>query len=304
MRKFFILLIFCISTQIQANPFAIKFSAKTNVTNEDYIEIQRQLREINIISLINNLYMENKGYNAIQGFLYRSSRGIRRVLIDPKMGSFRFSILRKLVREAICVSFPAPLTTGRVRYCLPLSQRPLTAVALMVHFYYRLGGFPNPTGKEIQYAGVPYCFKVFLMLEAQKLGFNNVLWIDSACLPLRNPAPLFQWLDQTGIYFHGCPSPPEDWKYIFSATRQLLIEETGTDVLHSIKMTAPVFGLKMNVPETSQFVEVIIHHLVELGTPFYLVTPKNCPLSLDREVSKSFMEALSFRQMAERRSWR
>ena len=43
------------------------------------------------------------------------------------------------------------------------------------YFLYRMGGFPNPTGIEIQYIGVPYAFKIFMMVEAQKMGFDQVL---------------------------------------------------------------------------------------------------------------------------------
>ena len=39
------------------------------------------------------------------------------------------------------------------------------------YFYSSIGGFPNPSGIELQYAGVPYAFKIFTMMEANILGF-------------------------------------------------------------------------------------------------------------------------------------
>jgi len=43
------------------------------------------------------------------------------------------------------------------------------------YYLYQIGGFPNPTGKEIRHVGVPHSFKIFMTLEAQRLGFSALL---------------------------------------------------------------------------------------------------------------------------------
>lgn len=269
---------FCTSFQIQANPFAIKFSPKKNVTNEDYIEIQNKLRAVDIIPLINKLYVKDNGYNAIQGFLYRSSRGIRRVLIDSENGLYPIQQLEKIGRGSdMCIVSCASYDGIRSQLLTSIPEA-LKSCGFNGYFYYRLGGFPNPTGKEIQYAGVPYCFKVFQMIEAQMLGFNKVLWIDASCLPLRDPTPLFQWLDQTGIYFQGAPASSNLWKFIFPETRQILKDETGIDVLHALKVAGAVFGLKMDDVKTTKFIDEY-YRMVQMGTPFLSCFPEEFVLT-------------------------
>lgn len=40
------------------------------------------------------------------------------------------------------------------------------------------GEFPNPSGKEIRYIGIPYAFKIFGVEYALKNGFKKILWVD------------------------------------------------------------------------------------------------------------------------------
>ena len=120
------------------------------------------------------------------------------------------------------------------------------------YFLCQIGGYPNPTGKEICYAGVPYAFKIFMMLEAYMKGFTNVLWIDSACLPLNDPTPLFDEIEKNETLFHLYPTHHTSVSYIFDSTRQLLGELTGTDVLHANYLVTIVFGLKMTAEKVSK----------------------------------------------------
>jgi hypothetical protein len=146
------------------------------------------------------------------------------------------------------------------------------------YFYYQIGGFPNPTGKEIQYAGVPYSFKIFMMLEAHKLGFNKVLWIDSALLPLRNPVSFFGWIETRGYFLRGWKTPSNAWGFIFPQTRQLLQELTGTDVLNSFWIDTTIFGLKMDNPLVQKLIEEY-YRMADLGTPFLSCFPEIFVLS-------------------------
>lgn len=276
--KIFLLFVF-VTFQLQANPFAISFPTKEEVTNGDYIEIQKQLRTIDIRPLLKKLYVPDQGYTTLEDFEGRTSRGIRRVLIDPAKGLYPIAKLEKMGEGGDCCIVSCAPYDGVRSAMLAAIPEALRATGFNGYFYYRLGGFPNPTGREIQYVGVPYCFKIFMMIEAEKLGFNKVLWIDSACLPIRDPKPLFRWLEQTGIYYHGSKKNPENIRrYILSQTRELLKELTGVDVLHAVKIDGALFGLKMNTPEAKKLIQDF-YQMVEKGTPFLSCFPEEFVLS-------------------------
>jgi hypothetical protein len=154
------------------------------------------------------------------------------------------------------------------------SLEALKATGFNGYFYYMIGGFPNPTGKEIQYAGVPYSGKIFMMLEAQKLGFTKVLWIDSNLLPLRSPGSFFIWIKTRDYFLRGWPTPPNGWSFILPATRVLLHNELGVDVLNTFYIDTRIFGLKMDTPLTQKFI-ADYYRMVELGTPFLSCLPED-----------------------------
>jgi hypothetical protein len=265
-----------IAFKLHANPFLIDFPLKEELTHEDYIEVQQKLRAIDIRPLLEELYVPNQGLQDISDFASRTSRGIRRVLIDPEKGLYPKKKLEKMGCGGECCIVSCAPFDGVRNICLEGIQEALRLTGFNGYFYYRLGGFPNPTGKEIRYAGVPYCLKIFMLIEAQKLGFNKLLWIDSACLPIRDPTPLFQWMDQTGIYFHQ--NRENLLAYILPSTRQLLKDLTGTDVVHAIRIRAALFGLKMDSPLAKELIEDY-YRMVELGTPFLSCFPEEFVLA-------------------------
>jgi hypothetical protein len=214
----------CGLTERPTAPFAIDFPAKKDVTNDDYLEIQRQLRKIDILNYMKPLYTTE--LNSFQDFLQRCSRGIQQVLIDPEKGHYPIQKLEKIGSGGdCCIVSTAPFDGNRNLLLQRIPER-LNQAGFNGYFYYRIGGFPNPTGKEIQYVGVPYSFKIFLMIEAQLLGFNKVLWIDSACYPLRDPAPLFEWIDRAGIYYNNGNNEFSNY-FVLPQTRRLLSDLVG-----------------------------------------------------------------------------
>ncbi len=272
MMHYFLLFLF-VTFQLHANPFTISFPAKEELTAADYIEVQNQLRAIDIVPLLKQLYVPDRGNFFFDGFLGRCSRGIKRVLIDPKKGLYPVTRLEKIgMGSDLCIVSCAPYDGVRSKNLARIPDA-LRATGFNGYFYYRLGGFPNPTGREIQYAGVPYCFKIFMMLEAQQLGFDKVLWIDSSCLPIQDPSPLFQWLDQTGIYYVTRFSASTNRQFLFPETVRLLKELTGVDVEQVRRVSAGIFGLKMDTLEAKSFIEEY-YRMVELGTPFLSGAPE------------------------------
>lgn len=260
-----------------SNPFSIKFPIKENLTNEDYIEIQSQLRKIDIEPLLASLYPHNQGYLPLEGFYKRCSKGLKQVLIDPVRGLYPIMKLEKIGEGGDnCIVSCAPYNDLYPSFINAIPEA-LQKCGFNGYFLYLVGGFPNPTGREIQYVGVPYSFKIFMMLEAQKRNFNKVLWIDSAALPIRDPTPLFNWIDKTGAFIHGWQMPADAWNVALPATVQLLQELTSVDVLNTTIACTVVFGLKMNNVKTQALVQEY-YRLVELGTPFLSCFPEEMVL--------------------------
>jgi hypothetical protein len=92
------------------------------------------------------------------------------------------------------------------------------------------------------------------MVEAHQLGFNNVLWVDAACVPLGDMHVLFDMIGTYGALLNWTDPYPVRRHYIFPQTRRLLKELTGTDVFESPYINTVVFGLKMNSPAVQRLI--------------------------------------------------
>lgn len=255
------------------NPFSIKTPEKETLSFQDYLEIQAELRKINIEPLLREIYPEGQGYTSFDDFLGRCSRGIRQSLIDVDRGLLPYTIFEKINQGSSCC----------IVTCVPQNEKYIALAKTIPAalkkssfdgFYLCLvGGWPNPYGKEIQYVGVPYSFKIFMILEAYKLGFDKIIWVDSAMLPLKNPKALFDQLEEGGGVLVGWNPFSSLWRYIFPATRELLFNLTGVDVLNSFYVCTRVFGLNMRKEETWSFI-LEYERFAKLGTPFLSCFPE------------------------------
>lgn len=262
----------------ETNPFTIPFGPKTDLDNQDYLTIQEQIRAIDIYPLISKLYPDNQGYTPIHDFLGRCSKGVSQILIDENKGYLPTKRLIK-IGEGSDNCFVCCVPYDGIRdVLLDKIINELQLTGFNGYFYYRKGGFPNPTGSEIQYVGVPYCFKIFMMLEAQNLGFNKVIWVDSACLPVRDPSYLFYWLDHCGALLNGWCNFSSLWRYILPSTWEVLKDLTGSDVLQGNYVHTRVFGLKMDCEPAKKLIKEY-YQFVELGIPFLSCYPEEFVLT-------------------------
>lgn len=74
------------------------------------------------------------------------------------------------------------------------------------HLIYRIGGWPLTEENSLELFDVPYAFKIFSILEAQKLGYKNCLWLDACFYPLKPLDPIFKHIDEYGVFIrpmHG-----------------------------------------------------------------------------------------------------
>jgi hypothetical protein len=281
--------VFLLKGLLFANPFEIDFPQKIELTNEDYLEVQKQLSSICIDEILEDVHHQNRGADiaVYENYFVRCGRGLRQVMTAPEKGIYPENTLYKINNGGdFCIVTCAPLELHEghrptIRYELARSIRPaLEASGFNGYFLLRTGGYPNPTGEEIRFAGVPYAFKIFMMLEAKQLGFDKVIWIDSACTPLVDPKPLFDVVEKEGaVFFSFKRELKETSPYIFPTTRQILKEETGVDCLKSKYVCSIVFGLNMGNYLIEEFIDNY-YRMVRLGTPFLSCFPEEFVFSV------------------------
>jgi SAM-dependent methyltransferase len=71
------------------------------------------------------------------------------------------------------------------------------------HFIYYIGGWPSLEKNRLQLADVPFSFKPFLFEEARDLGYENILWIDACCVPVKSLDPIFEFIKTKGLCFYS-----------------------------------------------------------------------------------------------------
>lgn len=47
----------------------------------------------------------------------------------------------------------------------------------------------------------PYAFKIYAIEEARKRGYEQILWLDSSVVFVKDPKPLFDWITKKGFLF-------------------------------------------------------------------------------------------------------
>lgn len=271
---------FLIPLTVFANPFKIDFPVKDSLSYEDLEEVQIQLRKIDIHPLLDEYYPKNFPQKHLwqwgsvlatkEDFYNRISKSLHQTLIDVSKKQFPTEHLIKINQGSdrciVCyVTF-----NGIYQTLVESLAKHLEKVGFNGYLFYKIGGYPNPTGKEIQYSGVPYSFKIFTLLEAQKKGFQKVLWIDASYLPLKNPAPIFEWIEKHGCFLkmHAPFS-----KFILPKTRAYIKNLSGVDVLKTRYVSAQIIGFDLTTPLAHEFITEY-YKLVEIGIPFLSCFPE------------------------------
>lgn len=269
---------------IEPNPFLIDIPDKDEYTLEDYINIQNQLNTKNISHILESMYAthKNKLYD-LNDFKMRVSRGITQKLIDDSSNLLPTKNLYKIGNGCdgrncfvCCTPFTHKINNDENNTRFIASQQILKSlenVGFNGYFYLFNGGFPNPTGTEMKYAGVPYCFKIFMMLEAQKKGFDRVIWLDSGCYALNNPQQLFDNLSKNNVLIKKIQTGSNYTGMIFDKTKKLLNLINSNDITNSFYIETIVFGLNLESKLIQKFIKEY-YELVKLGWPFFSIFPE------------------------------
>ena len=266
----------------EENPFLINIIDKDEYSYYDYLNIEEQLnnKNIKINKIIENLY--SNSFYKIDDFKKRITKGINQKLIDTSNNLLPIKKLFKLGNGGdgtkcfvCCTSLECDSRLNASKQII----KSLENVNYHGHFYLFTGGFPNPTGTEMKYVGVPYCFKIFMMLEAQKLGFNKIIWIDSGCYALNNPDYLFDLLSKNNIIGKAIYENNNFNNMIFKEINKLLNKIIKCTLNNdSIYLETIIFGLNLD----SDIVQNLIkeyYEMVKIGWTFFSIFPEEIVLS-------------------------
>lgn len=277
-----------IDIQKLENPFLIDIPDKEEYNMEDYINIQKQLNSKNITTILENLYDGNRNrFYGFDDFKKRVSRGVNQQLINTHDNLLPTKHLYKIGNggnHRNCIVCCTPMShvinnvNDNTRYSS--SQQILSsleAVGFNGHFYLLNGGFPNPTGTEMKYAGVPYCFKIFMMLEAAKLGFDKIIWVDSGCYALNNPEALFNILDNNDVLFNTVEKNDYN-SMVLRQTNDLLDQITNTNLISASYVMTIVFGLNLSSVNIKNLIKEY-YDMVKIGWPFFSIFPEEIVFS-------------------------
>lgn len=97
-----------------------------------------------------------------------------------------------------------------------------------------------------------YNFKVFAFEEAFKRGYETVLWLDTSFWAVSNPMPVFDYVNDNGLYFFK-----SGYSLAETATDELLayggVERE--DLVNVSEFATGAVGIRINNPKGKQFFE-------------------------------------------------
>jgi len=79
-------------------------------------------------------------------------------------------------------------------------KKALSLIGYKGHFIYRIGSWPNLEENSLRYCHVLFAFKPFFFREIKNMGYKNVLWLDSAILPLQSLDNVFEKIEKNGYF--------------------------------------------------------------------------------------------------------
>lgn len=150
------------------------------------------------------------------------------------------------------------------------------------HFLYQIGGWPYVKEGGLCCFDVPYAFKVCMFQEARKLGYQYVLWLDVAVIPLVNLENIFKELQHNQAIFLVDRMPFREQRF-FQYTSDI---DSLAKVLHSTRkkltsckhLNGKLIGLDLSCPENLNFLDEW-YALAQSKLSFYSPVPEELPLS-------------------------
>lgn len=256
------------------NPFEIDYPKKRELTHDDYEYIQNQIREKNLEELVESIYPIGFKYSK-NDLLRRISSFTKQTMIVKEKNLFPQAVhLPGDFFDGRCVVLGCSYDKNYPKLLLELVQG-LREIGYKGGIYYRLGGFPNPTGEEIRFAAVPYAMKMFMLYEAYQLGYPHVLWLDCSAWPLKPLDYCFERIEKEGLIVE---SGRANTQVLIPQTRAILEKTFGMDFSKAPHVAGWLIGFDMHAPFVKRIFEDY-YKMVRQGTPFISITPEESVLT-------------------------
>lgn len=116
----------------------------------------------------------------------------------------------------------------------------------------RIGGFPDLPNGGLKLCYIPYAFKVAFLSEARSLGYEEVLWLDTAMHPLTDLSEIFDLIEGKGVYFTTVGSLKENHPLHLKETSEYMgvAYELHDQIPH---IASAIIGLDFQNPEANRF---------------------------------------------------
>jgi hypothetical protein len=146
------------------------------------------------------------------------------------------------------------------------------------HIIRRIGGWPATEMGSLEYFDVPYAFKIYALLEARKLGYENCLWLDVSMVPLTDLSAIFKHIDEHGVFFHT----PEkfDMNYWINDFSAEVFGTTMEEFRHMPAIFAWAIGINSKHHRGMQLLDSWHNMLVTQKLGFLSFIPEQAPLCI------------------------
>lgn len=264
------------------NPFFFEFPKNSSEENAFFSEVQENIKKANIPEKIEKIFEEEREKFCLNdGEIADLKNHLQKRILRGVDQKFTASNLTKKLTKihngsSCCVVTTVDGSNLRNPELIQQMIKNLEAIGFNGYLYHRIAGFPNPTGLEMRYAAIPYSFKIFLMIEAYKMGFTHILWVDSRLLPIRSIDPIFTVIKKHHAFLIKDKMMVR--ANFVSQALEKLNELTGVDPLLQYRIATPVFGLDFSFPPTFQVLSSY-YKCCESGLPFLSVFPEEHVLS-------------------------
>lgn len=146
------------------------------------------------------------------------------------------------------------------------------------HVLLRIGGFPNLDHGGLKICHVPYAFKVAFFKEAQRLGYKEVLWLDTAMHPLTDLEEIFSIIEQKGHFFTEVGFLSDNRNTHLPAAAASL--QVTTDLYSIIPhLSSSVMGFNMEHPKSVRLIDDWLE-AAERVYPFITCWPEELSVSI------------------------
>lgn len=123
------------------------------------------------------------------------------------------------------------------------------------HVLFYLGGYPMLAQGGLRLAHVPYSFKLLSLIEASQMGYQDVLWIDTAVHPSNDLSEVFSTIEKTG-YFLLTNGINMQYDYDYGIIPDNTVKSCGLSIseLSTIPhIVAGIMGISFRTPAQHDF---------------------------------------------------